>query len=136
MLEVTASDINALNDEDLRALVGLLCEADARVRGIPTSSVTWGGNQNAPDGGIDVRVRASASAGCTGFLSRASIGLQVKKTDFTPGLIPGEMRPSGALRPSIRELIGEGGAYIIASSGTDASDSALKDRLDAMRAAV
>ncbi len=136
MLEVTTADIHALSDEDLRTLIGLLCEADARVHGIPTSSVTWGGNQNAPDGGIDVRVNAPAGPEPTGFLPRASIGFQVKKTDFTPGLIPGEMRPTGTLRPSIRDLIGHGGAYIIASSGTDASDSALKDRVDAMRAAV
>ncbi|MBN9008502.1 MAG: hypothetical protein J0H40_24250 [Rhizobiales bacterium] len=136
MLEVTAADIYALSDEDLRTLVGLLCEADARTHGIPTSSVTWGGNQNAPDGGIDVRVNAPTGSAPTGFLVRASIGFQVKKTDFTPGLIPGEMRPTGTLRPSIRELIDRGGAYIIASSGTDASDSALNDRVVAMRTAV
>lgn len=136
MLEVTAADIYALSDEDLRTLIGLLCEADVRTHGIPTSCVTWGGNQNAPDGGIDVRVNAPTRRAPTGFLPRASIGFQVKKTDFTPGLIPGEMRPTGALRPSIRELIEQGGAYIIASSGTDASNSARKDRLDAMRAAV
>jgi hypothetical protein len=135
MIEITGADISALGDEDLRTLVGLLCEADARLHGIPTSAVTWGGNQNAPDGGIDVRLNAPAG-NATGFLPRLCIGFQVKKTDFTPGLIPGEMRPSGVLRPSIRQLIEQGGAYIIASSGTDASDSALNDRVEAMRAAV
>jgi len=120
----------------LRTLVGILCEADARTQGVSTSSVTWGGNQNAPDGGIDVRVNAPDGSVLTGFLPRANIGFQVKKTDFTPGLIPGEMRPSGSLRPSINELIAQHGAYIIASSGTDASDSALKDRLTAMRTGI
>src|SRR5688572_17197241 len=47
-----------------------------------------------------------------------------------------EMRPSGQLRPSINSLIEDRGAYIIASGGSDTSDTALTDRLDAMRAAV
>src|SRR5688572_24946233 len=57
MLEITGNDIAALRDEDLRSLVGNLCESELRSRGLSTSAVTWGGNQNAADGGIDVRVR-------------------------------------------------------------------------------
>ena len=136
MLEITGNDIAALNDEDLRSLVGRLCETELRSQGLSTSAVTWGGNQNAADGGIDVRVRIEDGAPPGGFVPRVSIGFQVKKTDFTPGLITPEMRPSGQLRTSISALIGERGAYIIASSGSDTSDSALTDRLNAMRSAV
>jgi hypothetical protein len=50
MLEVTGDDIAALSDEDLRALVGQLCEAELRRRNLPPSAVTWGGNQTAADG--------------------------------------------------------------------------------------
>jgi hypothetical protein len=82
MLEITGQDIAALNDEDLRSLVGRLCEAELRAAGLTTSSVTWGGNQNAPDGGIDVRVALSAEIQAVKFLPRADIGFQVKKTDF------------------------------------------------------
>jgi NAD(P)-dependent dehydrogenase (short-subunit alcohol dehydrogenase family) len=57
MFEITSDDIALLNDEDLRALVGLLCESEVRSRGFSASLVTWGGNQNAADGGVDVRVR-------------------------------------------------------------------------------
>ena len=71
-----------------------------------------------------------------GFVPRTSVGFQVKKTDFTPGLIGPEMRPTGQLRPSISGLIDESGAYIIVSSGSNTSDSALTDRLNAMRSAV
>ena len=56
MLEITGDDIAALNDDDLRTLVGRLCEADLRQRHFPSSAVTWGGNQTAKDGGLDVRV--------------------------------------------------------------------------------
>lgn len=136
MLEITGNDIAALNDEDLRSLVGRLCESELRSRGLSTSAVTWGGNQNAADGGIDVRVKIEDGTHPGGFVPRASIGFQVKKTDFTPGLVTPEMRPSGQLRSSISSLIDERGAYIIASSGSDTSDSALADRLNAMRSAV
>lgn len=136
MLEITSQDIAALNDEDLRTLVGRLCEAELQQAGLPTSAVIWGGNQNARDGGIDVRVLLHGEHHGLNFLPRSDVGFQVKKTDFTPGLIAPEMRPSGDLRPSIIELIDRRGAYIIASSGTDASDSALQDRLSAMRAAT
>jgi len=61
MFEVTAADIALLNDEDLRGLVGLLCEAEVRRLGLPTSHVTWGGNQDAGDGGLDVRVALPSS---------------------------------------------------------------------------
>ena len=136
MLEITGNDIAALNDEDLRGLVAKLCEAELRTRGLSTSAVTWGGNQNAADGGIDVRVRIQDGEPPRGFIPRASVGFQVKKTDFTPGMIGPEMRPSGQLRNSISGLIDECGAYIIVSSGSDTSDSALIDRLNAMRSAV
>ena len=43
MLEITGDDIAALNDEDLRTLIGRLCEAELRARNLTTSAVTWGG---------------------------------------------------------------------------------------------
>lgn len=136
MFEIEGSHIAELNDADLRSLVGLLCEAELAAHGLSTAAVTWGGSQNAVDGGIDVRVRIQDGAAPRGFLPRLSIGFQVKKSDFTPGLITPEMRPSGNLRDSIKKLIDEGGAYILASSGSDTSDKALADRVHAMRSAV
>jgi len=136
MLELTGAHIASLNDDDLRTLVGRLCEAELRSHGLSTAAVTWGGNQNAPDGGIDVRVSATQAPPVGSFVPRPNTGFQVKKTDFTPGLIETEMRPSGDLRPSIHALIAEGGAYIIVSSGSNTSDSAWRDRINAMRQAV
>lgn len=136
MLEITCDDIAALSDEDLRSLVGRLCEAELRSHGLSTSAVTWGGNQDARDGGIDVRVRIEDDEAPGGFVPRTHVGFQVKKTDFTPSLIRLEMCPLEQLRESIVGLIGAKGAYIIASSGSNVSDSALNNRLDAMRSAV
>jgi len=56
MFELTGDDIALLGDEDLRTLVAHLCESELRSRGVSPDCVTSGGNQNAPDGGVDVRV--------------------------------------------------------------------------------
>jgi hypothetical protein len=136
MFEVTAEDVGRLSDEDLRSLVALLCEAEMRMRGLPVSAVTWGGNQTAPDGGIDVRVALPAGTVIDGFVPRPETGFQVKKPDMTASNIGPEMRPEGVLRPSIRDLAERSGAYIIVSSGANTSDTALQDRRDAMAVAV
>ena len=94
MFEVTAADIALLNDEDLRSLVGLLCEADVRKIGFPPSYVTWGGNQDAGDGGLDVRVALPSSALIGGFVRRAATGIQVKKPKMPREKILAEMRHS------------------------------------------
>ena len=52
LLEIVGDDIARLNDADLRMLIGLLCEADYRQAGLPTRGITWGGNQDARDGGL------------------------------------------------------------------------------------
>ena len=44
MFEITGDDISLLNDEQLRAVVARLCEAELRKRGFSPAHVTWGGN--------------------------------------------------------------------------------------------
>jgi hypothetical protein len=134
MFEVTADDVARLSDENLRSLVALPCEAGTD--GLPVSAVTWGGNQNAPDGGIDVRVALPAGTTINGFVPRPQTGFQVKKPDMPPVSIGPEMHPAGVIRPSISDLADKGGAYIIVSSGANTSDSALHDRRQAMMRAV
>jgi hypothetical protein len=72
--------------------------------------VTWGGDQNAPDGGIDVRVTLPAGAVTDGYAPRAATGFQVKKPDMPRAEIIDEMRPKGVIRPSIQDLADKGGA--------------------------
>lgn len=62
-LELTGEHVANLGDEDLRSLVIKLCEAELRRMGRPSSAVLAGGNQTSPDGGMDVRIHFSASAG-------------------------------------------------------------------------
>src|SRR5260221_547862 len=104
MLEITPDDIALLNESDLRTLVGLLCEADLKTQALSPRQVTWGGHQNAEDGGIDVRVGLPPETLIDGFIPRPDTGFQVKREDLQPKKIPAEMCPSGSLRNSIQDL--------------------------------
>lgn len=135
LFEVTPDDIFALSDADLRTLVGYLAEQELREQGISSAGVTYGGHQNAKDGGIDVRVDVP-SLYKAGYIQRTQTGFQVKAEDFPAGEIDKEMRPDGAIRQSISELANKSGSYIIVSSKGSVADSALASRRTAMRAAV
>jgi hypothetical protein len=136
MLEITADDIALLNDEDLRSLVGRLCESEMRRRGISPSCVTWGGNQNAKDGGIDVRVTLPSRVEPEGFIPRTKTGFQVKAEDTPAAKIRSEMRPNGTLRQAIQKLADQSGAYIMVSSRGSTSDIPLQSRRDAMKESI
>jgi hypothetical protein len=136
LLEITGDDISQLDDADLRTLIGLLCEADYRQAGLPIKGITWGGHQDAADGGLDVVVRDDVPPPKQSFVLRSVTGFQVKKPDMPRSKIPGEMRPKDALRQSIKDIIRDRGAYVIVSSGANATGTALQDRIDAMKEAV
>jgi hypothetical protein len=136
MFEITADDIARLNDEILRAVIARLCEAEVRQRGYSAAAVTWGGNQNAPDGGIDVRVALSPGSIIDGFIPRPMTGFQIKHEDLSASEVVAEMRPKGVLRASIEELAQHGGAYVIVSAQGSTADTALSSRRNAMRDAV
>ena len=136
MFEITGDDIAALSDEDLRMLVGRLCEAELRRRNLSTSAVTWGGSQTAKDGGLDVRVALPAGMSINGFIPKPDTGFQVKKPDMPRGAIIAEMKPEGVVRPVIVELAKASGAYIIVGATGSTTDSALRSRREAMADAV
>jgi hypothetical protein len=136
MFEITGDDVSLLNDEDLRAVIGRLCEAELRRRGHSVSHVTWGGSQTAKDGGLDVHVSLPAGTDIQGFIPKPETGFQVKKPDMSRKDIIGEMKPLGAARPVILELAKASGAYIIASSTGSVAFSALKNRKKAMAEAL
>jgi hypothetical protein len=136
VLKVTEDDIGKLDDVSMREIVAELAQASLRVLHLPTSGVTWGGDQNAADGGIDVRIELTPSHNINGFIPRSLTGFQVKKCDLEPADIVKEMRPNGKLRQAIREIADAKGAYIIVSSGVTLSDIMLRRRRAAMIEAV
>ncbi|MEK0315641.1 hypothetical protein [Cohnella sp. 56] len=136
MLEITGTDIQSLNDSDLRSLVGYLCEAELRSQGLSIAGVTWGGHQNATDGGIDVRVDLTTMLHNDSFVPRSKTGFQVKNSDMPRAKIIAEMKPDGMLREVIRDLAVNNGAYVIVSSQGSTSDSVLRSRRLAMQDAL
>jgi hypothetical protein len=136
LFDITPDEILQLNDTDLRTLVARLCEAELSARGLSPAAVTWGGNQTAADGGLDVRVALPPSARIDGYIPQPSTGFQVKKPDMPRAEIIAEMRPGGVLRPVIQQLADESGAYIVVSSTGSTTDSALRNRQDALREAL
>jgi len=136
MFDITGHDISLLSDEDLRALIGRLCEAELRRHSLSPLAVTWGGHQNATDGGIDVRVAAETMVPATSAILRSNVGFQVKAEDMPRGKILAEMRPDDILRASIQELATLRGSYIIVSSKGSVSYTALRERKRAMKDAV
>jgi len=131
VLDPTKADVKTLDDTTLRELVVRLCQAEAALVGLASAGVTAGGDQTAPDGGIDVRVEGDLDL-AGGYLPRLPLGIQVKAQHMTDAAIRKEMRPKGALRPVLSELAAAHGGYIIASGRDDLSDS----RLGAVRATM
>jgi len=136
MLEITGKHISQLNDADLRTLIGLLCEAELRLKNMPIAGVTWGGHQDAADGGIDVRVETIGDNLGNGFIPRLKTGFQVKKPKMPRKEILKEMCPGGKLREVIKKLGRERGAYIIVSGNDDTTDLTLPRRKKSMREAL
>lgn len=134
LFEVSAQDVALLKDDELRELVARLCQATLLEEGLPTTCVTWGGDQREPDGGIDVRVqlRADDPLPNGSWLRWRSVGFQVKATEMGPKKIEKEMCPNDSLQSSIQELLQVGGAYIIAARDSVA-DQRYKERVSAMR---
>jgi hypothetical protein len=136
LLEITGDNISQLDDAALRTLIGLLCEADYRSAGLSTKGITWGGHQDATDGGLDVVVRCKSTPPLNSFVPRNITGFQVKKSDMPRSEIHKEMKPKGILRKEIKALIQANGAYVIVSSTGSTSNTALKNRIDAMKEAI
>jgi len=134
---VTGSDIQGLDPEALRELLAKLCEADYRAANLSTSGITWGGNQTAPDGGVDIRLKDTLPSE-NSFIKRQDTIIQVKKSKMPPAEIAKEMRckESHSLKPVIKDLIQQKGAYIIASGEDSLSDSSLNVRITKMREIV
>jgi hypothetical protein len=136
MFEISGDDISSLDDADLRSLVARLAIAELGAKGYPVSSVTAGGDQDAADGGLDVRVECPANITNPDFVPRRLTGFQVKKSDVPAAAIRGEMRPNGVLRDVIRELGEASGAYVIVSAQGSVTDKALAARHKGIRDAL
>ena len=131
--DVEDNDIKQLNDADLRELIGKLCEATLSEKKIDTMCVTYGGNQDEPDGGVDVRVKSNSIFNDDWSIPRNNTIFQVKKPSMPNAEIKKEMTKNGQVRDCIKELVGLSGAYIIVSSNESLSDKRRNMRIDCMK---
>ncbi len=136
MFQVTAQDIAALNDIDLRAVIALTAEAEVRRYGYAGTSISWGGDQRANDGGVDVEARLASSPVLGMSIPRSLTGFQAKAEKMPAAKITKEMRPKGVARPIFGELASAGGAYIIISSKENLTKTSIDERLNVMRKAL
>src|SRR5665213_1488744 len=136
LFEITKDQIAQLTDTDLRILIGLLCETELRRKNFSTLAVTYGGHQDAKDGGLDARVSLDPKAQIGGAIPRPLTGFQSKAEPMAPAEITKEMRPKDQLRPIFHELADAQGAYILASSKSSVTDIARTNRIRAMKDAV
>lgn len=132
IFSIAVKDTRNLSDEQSRELVARLCRAELGKQNISEAAVSWGGDQRAKDGGVDVRVDVDPPLGICGYIKNDRSALQVKAENFGASKVPGEMAPKGILRPAIIELASCSGAYVIVSTRDSLSDSSLADRIDAM----
>ena len=135
---ITVKDIQSLDDVQSRELVARLCRAELRKKGISPAAVSWGGDQRARDGGVDVFVDVDPAMGLNGYIKNDRSVFQVKAEKFSKGKIPCEMAPKGKLRPAITELAKKNGAYVIVSTrdslaGGSRTESSLAQRITAMK---
>lgn len=134
--ELEADDISSLSDGDLRELVARLCEAELTQQGIQSSCVSWGGAQEAADGGLDVVVRSPVRLPNPNFVPRENTGFQVKKSSMGKAACKSEMQDGDVVKPVIEDLAGREGAYVIVSGCDDCSLKMLTARLEGMKEAA
>lgn len=134
-LDVTSDDVAKLDDKQFRELIARLCEAEVEQKGLPRTAVTWGGHQDASDGGVDIRVGIDDCPTWRGDIPKSLTIFQSKDSEMNEAKIRREMCPGGVLRPVILDVLTRGGAYVIASN-RDVADKALQKRKQAMEDAV
>ncbi len=129
---VTKETVAPLGDEALRELLVRLLEAEARNRGIDQSAIRAGGNQTAPDGGVDVALHWTGDPAPGGWLPARDIAFQCKAERMRPADLRKEMRSGDGPRPLFANLAERDGAYVVFTTD-DPAGTRLDERMKAMR---
>ena len=127
--------MRGIGDELLRELLIRLIEAEARDRRISLSGIRAGGNQTAPDGGVDAWIEWEGGPAPGDWLPARSIAFQCKAERMRPAAIREEMCPGGQPRLLLTQLASAAGAYIIFTTD-DPAGLKHTERTEAMREAT
>ncbi|MBJ8993959.1 GTPase family protein [Citrobacter braakii] len=133
VFQIDQTIIKSLDDKIARELIARLCRAELRKQALPDYCVTWGGDQRAKDGGVDVRVDCATALISLNFIKANQTIFQVKAEKFPPAKIMQEMAPRGDIRDIFHEISQVFGAYVIVSTKDDISDEGLRSRRNAIQ---
>lgn len=143
VFKVSKTEIQKLDDKQARELIARLCTAELQKNGFSPACVNWGGDQRAKDGGVDVRVTNDGNVNISGYIPRPNTIFQVKAVKaFTAAHVTKEMVPKikGTGKVQLLSCISElalcSGAYVIASTKGDLSDSALLTLIHEMESCI
>ena len=117
---VTGADVERCNPEQAVELMRRLVLSECSLYGIPQSGVHVSDNLTAPDGGQDGQVFWTTETGLpreTNFFPRPYNCFQVKVGKVSPSQCQKELlNNKGDLKPAIRDVIKNRGAYILFST--------------------
>jgi hypothetical protein len=130
---ITPEQIQQLSPEQLRDVIGHLCEAELELAGKPLSFVRYGGHISAKDGGLDIVVDLDTASLSMSFIPRQYSGFQAKATPMGKSQIQKEMEPKLRKGMLFSEIEAKNGAYIIVSSKDNCSHNMLDERIKVMR---
>lgn len=135
-LRVTNEDIEKLSDRQLTELLSMLLYFEAEKWGILANSVGVGLNINVPDGGEDGRIKWDGGIDKTNWVPNRFTQFQCKATDMPPSKCEDEILSGERdLKPMVREVIENGGAYILFHNRT-LNGQQQKARIDSFRKAI
>ncbi|MCL2045567.1 MAG: hypothetical protein FWG88_04200 [Oscillospiraceae bacterium] len=135
MFDITKTDIQKLNDGELRDLIGRLCESEMELNRLSRKNVIWGGAQTATDDGIDITVKIDNQNNVLdGFICNRNTVIQVKRYKMEPSKITNEMDfNKDKLWEILKKVNDKAGMYIIVSGADDANLKMLNARKNKMK---
>ena len=130
IMEVTEEHLNRLNPLQAVKLVESIVYADARSSGIPSASISFSHNVNAPDGGVDGTARAKHDSS-QGAIRKGLTCYQIKSGKFrtTPTNIGRMLFNDGALNERIKECLDCRGTLVVALTGCDTAPDAIQKKI-------
>lgn len=128
IFEIEKDDLLGLDDAQLEELIARLCEAELAAKHQPLSSVRWGGNLTAADGGVDVRVTVKEPAFVGDFIKGRDTVYQAKVPSMAKAAIEKEMSGKDTSKALFQSLAASHGAYVIVSLKDDLAPDKLAER--------
>jgi transcriptional regulator with XRE-family HTH domain len=115
--EITASEIELLNSDQLISLMRRLIHAESAHFNLPNPIIHVPQNLNESDGGVDGSVRWSGPVTSTTHFPKQHTIFQFKAQSTPPAKVTKEIRDAnGELKPLIDQTLRDGGAYVLVCS--------------------